>query len=477
MFKALTASITFCFLFFYSPAFVVAQEDPDTPSFIDDSVEEEEEELSPGQIRRMERQQRREQREKELAQERKAEKASRIPYEDRIYDDKIKSVMIYKKGLQLNPPIIQLGGMEKIEVRFDDHHPHQRNFAYSIEHCTHDWQPSNLIESEYIEGFFNHFINDYSNSFNTMHRYTHHTFEFPHRDLRITLSGNYLLKVYAEDDPEKIIFTRRFMVYENRVGIEGKAVAPRHVPLRQEGQEIQFSIQHGAFAIPNPYRDVHVKLVQNQQWDRAITDLKPVFIKSGELVYDYDAPATFMAGNEYRFLDLKSFTYNMENILKTERTPNGFEVLLVPDEKRVFKRYLTISDINGQYFIKNDDGFEDFTESDYARVHFTLKMDIPLMGSDIYIYGGFNGFECKEENRMTYDADMEAYRGSLLLKQGFYNYKYAVVEPGSNIPDITLLEGSFMETENEYAILVYYRDFSNNYDQLIGVSYVYANKR
>lgn len=462
---SLTSTLTSCY-----------SQIPDSPYFLEeDSPTSQNAAPSPAELKKIRKA---EERKKEKAE---AKAAMRLKentvFDDRVYDDKIKSILIHKAGFQLNPPIINLGNEDKIVVRFDDHATYTRNYAYTVEHCTHDWKSSDLIESEYIEGFYNNYINNFTNSFNTFYPYTHHNFSFPNRDLRLTLSGNYLLKVFHEGYPDSLIFTRRFMVQESLVAIPGKVVAPRHVPLRSEGQEIQFSIQHGSFSINNPYQDLHVKLLQNSQWDNAITDLKPVFIKNNELVYDYDKPATFMAGNEYRFIDLKSFTYTMENILKTERTPHGYVVTMVPDEKRVFKRYLTLDDINGKFLIKNDDGFEDHTESDYAKVHFSLKMDQPLIGSDVYIYGGFNGFECNEHNLLQYDADLQSYRGTLLLKQGFYNYQYAVVEKHRGVPDITILEGSFVETENEYTILVYHRDISRNYDQLIGVSYVNVNER
>lgn len=398
-------------------------------------------------------------------------------YETKTYDPDIHTVLVHKAGFQLNPPIINLNANEQIEVRFDDLHPYPRSFAYTVEHCTHDWKPSDMVESEYIDGFYTNYITDYSSSFNTQHLYTHHRFVLPNRDMRLKRSGNYLLKVYAGDNPDKVIFTHRIMVAESLVNVKAKVVPPRNVALRHEGQEIQFSVLNGPLEIANPYSDLHVKLYQNQRWNDGIVDLKPVFVKSNELVYDYDAPATFMGGKEYRPLDLKSFRYAMEYIRTSQRTPEGHKIVLMPDEKRVFKQYRSIDDINGQFLIKNDDGYADHTESDYAQVFFSLIMDSPLLGMDIYIYGGFNNFRCTEENKMTYNAKLGVYQGNLLLKQGFYNYMYATQDRGSEKADITLLEGSSQQTENEYAILVYYRDFSNNYDQLVGTSYVYANKR
>lgn len=398
-------------------------------------------------------------------------------YETKTYDRDIHTVLVHKAGFQLNPPIISLEEQEQIEVRFDDLHPYSRTFAYTVEHCTHDWKPSDMVQSEYIDGFYTSYITDYSSSFNTLYLYTNHRFKLPNRDMLLKRSGNYLLKVYVDDNPDKVIFTHRFMVTESLVNISAKVVPPRNVSLRQEGQEVQFSVLHGGFDIANPYSDLHVKLYQNQRWNDGILDLKPVFVKNNELVYDYDAPATFMGGKEYRPLDLKSFRYAMEYIRTSQRTPEGHKIVLNPDEKRVFKQYRSLDDINGQFLIKNDDGYADHTESDYAEVFFSLAMDSPLLGMDVFIYGGFNEFQCTEKNKMTYNAKLRLYQGSLLLKQGFYNYMYAVKDRGAKKADITALEGTSQRTENEYAILVYYRDFSNNYDQLIGVSYVYAHER
>jgi len=295
--------------------------------------------------------------------------------------------------------------------------------------------------------------------------------------MKLLRSGNYLLKVFHDSNPSKVNFTRRFMVVDSRVGIAAQVVAPRNVSVRNEGHEVNFTIAHPSYQIDNPYADLQVVILQNQQWGTAITGLKPVFIKNRELVYDYDLPATFMAGNEYRFVDLKSFTYQMDNILRIERHDNGFDVLMRPDEKRTFKRHLTQDDLNGKFLVKNADGFADHTESNYGRVHFALAMEAPLLKTDVYVYGGFNGYQLSNENRMVYDENVRAYKTTLLLKQGYYNYQYAVLDEKTTKPDLTRLEGSHRDTNNDYLILVYHRNFSDNYDQLIGHTFVYSHRR
>ena len=38
-----------------------------------------------------------------------------------------------------------------------------------------------------------------------------------------------------------------------------------------------------------------------------------------------------------------------------------------------------------------------------------------------------------------------------------------------NVGDISYIEGTYYETENDYTVLVYYQNPMNNFDQLIGM--------
>ena len=68
---------------------------------------------------------------------------------------------------------------------------------------------------------------------------------------------------------------------------------------------------------------------------------------------------------------------------------------------------------------------------------------------------------------MVYNKSLEAYEAKILLKQGFYNYKYV----GKTISgwDLNLISGNYFQTENNYKVLVYYRPPGEIYDQLIGI--------
>ena len=69
---------------------------------------------------------------------------------------------------------------------------------------------------------------------------------------------------------------------------------------------------------------------------------------------------------------------------------------------------------------------------------------------------------------MIYNENNGMLEASLRLKQGFYNYKY-VIQRGDEQIDLNTISGNFHFTENSYLILVYYRNFGDLYDSIIGV--------
>ena len=68
---------------------------------------------------------------------------------------------------------------------------------------------------------------------------------------------------------------------------------------------------------------------------------------------------------------------------------------------------------------------------------------------------------------MYFNPSLELFEGVLLLKQGFYNYKYIVVDQEGLQKNA--ISGTHAATENSYTALVYYRDNGALYDALVGV--------
>lgn len=388
-----------------------------------------------------------------------------------IYEESIRTIIAHHVGNELSPPFFELG-VGGMNVRFDDIGEGFRDLYYTVYLCTADWEFSELDQSEYINGFSENYINEYQQSFNTYVDFSHYIIDYPNDMSSVNRSGNYVLVVYEDGDPELALFSCRFVVYENLVKVEGNVNVPTEVAERSYRQEIDFTIKHQSYEIRNPYSDFQVSILQNNRWDNAITHLEPRFVKDRELDYDYGSENNFDGGNEWREFDLKQVDFITVQIANTQLVGQQWNCWLKPDPKRAFLQYKTIGDINGRFLVKNDDGFDRHLEADYVLVHFTLPFDFPLANSKIYIYGALSNWQFDPAFELHYDYDHKEYQASILLKQGFYNYTYAVVAEADYFTSSKDVEGTHFVTENDYTIFAYNYDYADDYDRVVGVLFL-----
>jgi hypothetical protein len=106
------------------------------------------------------------------------------------------------------------------------------------------------------------------------------------------------------------------------------------------------------------------------------------------------------------------------------------------------------------------------------KVRFFIHFPVPLGNGSLYIFGEMTHNQFTQEGMMTYNPQKRGYETEMYLKQGFYNYMYLFLENNSLKGDVTYVEGNHFETQNEYMILVYYRQPGSVYDELIGVSVI-----
>ena len=381
------------------------------------------------------------------------------------------------KSIQLRPiqennfsSIVPLGTV--LELSFDDLEADSKDYQYKIEHMTHDWKSSRLSSSQYIDGFDQNTIINVTNSFNTFQNYTHYSVKIPNVNTVITKSGNYLLSVLNYDD--EVIFTRRFVLYENAATIGVSVIRSRNAKTIKTQQTVQFSVNHPKIRINNPQQEINVVLIKNNNWNESINNLQPTFFKPNQLLYTYTNKTNFWGGNEYLNFDNKIIRNNSLNVVKVEKK-EVFHHYLYPFTYNPYKEYRYNPDINGQFIIRTIEANDSRTEADYAMMHFSIQVDTPFKEKDVYIYGAFNNFEISDSNKMFYDEDAKSYRGNILLKQGFYNYTFATKDANEKV-NTNDINGSFFETENEYTVIAYYKPFGSFYERVIGVGVGYFNQ-
>ena len=391
-------------------------------------------------------------------------------YEDAVYSDDIKTVLMYRDGFELSNPVWEMGEEIPLIFKFDDLSGEVKNYHYTIIHCDADWNESFIPQSDYLDGFYDNPLNDYARSFNTSFNYINYRLYLPNEEINFKFSGNYVVVVYEAHNKENVVLTKRFYVVEPLTRIEGTVRRATHDAFKGENHEVDFTVFHEKINIINPREEVKVVVQQNHRWDNAIRNLQPLFIRDRTLIYDYNRENVFPAGNEFRYFDNRTNRVNGENVMATEFHRPYYHKTLMTDGVRANKRYFPYKEMNGKYVVESQDReVEDYdTECDYTFVHFTLPLESVLLGGTVNVFGALNNWNANKTNEMTWNFDTGAYELTMLLKQGYYNYMYVYVPQGSRTADHTNLEGSFWETENDYQIFVYYRDRAARYDRLIG---------
>ncbi len=397
-------------------------------------------------------------------------------YADFIYRANIKTVKLEGAALPLSEPVLELNSGAQLKLRFDDLDGDNKDYWYTFIHCDASWKPSDITQSTYLYGFYEDRITEYRYSFNTLQHFTHYQLVFPNEQMRPLVSGNYILKVYLNNDPDSVVITKRFLVYETLVDVKANVHAATSAEFRQQKQEVDFEIYTGNYSVPNPFGDLKVKILQNFRWDNSIENLKPIFVKDKLLEYNYDEENNFNGGNEFRRFDTRSLQYETEFVRNITKHDEGTDVYLYPDKVRYFSRYSSDNDINGKYEVKTYNGSNSDLDADYTTTYFSLDYKEPVKDGNIYIFGELTNWEFSNEAKMKYDEDAKSYSANLFLKQGYYNYEYVFVKDGTSYGDESWLEGNHYETENAYWILIYHKPLNVRFEKLVAARRFVSNR-
>ena len=379
--------------------------------------------------------------------------------------ENIKSI-IFKGEKEDQFPVVQIG--EPVFLEFDDLLANEQDYYYKITHCDYDWTPSKLLKSQYLSGIDNQRILDYENSYSTLQPYSNYKLTIPNNNVRLKVSGNFLLEVY--NGSNELQFSRKFVVYKDLVKIGGEVKRSRDFSFINEKQVIQFNVNAGNFRLVNPKKEVKVAIVQNYHWPTALYNIAPQFTLGTQLVYKYDQETSFFGGNEYLNFDTKDLRAHSSAISHIE-VDDLYEHYLFSDRFRINRPYTYYPDINGDFVVRTLQGTDASREAEYTNVHFSLPYSDAIGLDEVYIYGKHNNYALANENRMVYNETNGMMEGTVKMKQGFYNYKY-VIEREDEQVDLNTISGNFHFTENTYLILVYYRNFGDLYDSIIGVGSV-----
>ncbi len=378
--------------------------------------------------------------------------------------DYIKTITFKGNTPESQLPVLNLGDF--IQLEFDALNGDEEDYYYRIQHYDYDWTPSVLAKAEYLSGYDEQRIRFYENSINTYQIYSHYQLRIPNQFTKaITKSGNYM--IYILNDDEEIVFSRKFMIYENAAYVGVSVKRSRDVSEIKNKQTVDIVINPIDTNLNNPKTNIKTLIIQNNDLNSAIKNVKPQYILGNQLTYRYTEETSFDSGNEFYFFENKDLRVAVNGIQYVELN-DLYEHILFSNISRKEQQYTYNPDINGNFLITAVDVENVNIEADYTFVHFSLIHPELSKNQSVHVYGNFNNYQINEDTKLNYYPEQQGYSGPILLKQGFYNYKYIVKDENSGDVDYNAIGGNFWQTENNYKVLVYYRDLGARYDRLIG---------
>ena len=361
-------------------------------------------------------------------------------------------------------PFFRLG--ESFDLQFDDLYGNEADYYYTIEQYNYDWTPSQLLKNEYLNGLDNQRIQNYQNSLNCLQVYSHYTLSFPNKFNQIIKSGNYIVKIFDED--QEIVFSKKFIIYEDETAVGITIRRSRDMETLYQKQNIEFFIDYKDKPLQNPKENIKVSIFQNGKFNNAIHNIKPQYTIGTQLIYRYNKETQFWAGNEFLNFENKNIRGSSNSVFKVT-TGDIYNTFLYTNEARKNKIYTYFPDINGNFFVINLNTTQNTIEADYSWVYFSLLSDVNPLEKSVYVTGMFNNYQISDEFKMEYNVDTKTFEKPILLKQGFNNYQYTLVDKNGKIDEQNAVDGNFYQTENEYIVLVYYRGGAERYDRIIGI--------
>lgn len=404
-----------------------------------------------------------------------AQSLSDQPYETRSFSDRFKTLRTQVEGRELFPPIIDLNTNEHITISFDEMTEEVSYLQYSLVHCNADWRPSALSDLEYLDGFNTNPIEEFDFSMATFAHYVHYSLTLPNEDVQFKVSGNYVLLVYPENEPERVLLQVCFSVYENNILVAPSVTSRTDIDYNREHQQVSVTLNANNYRIQNPYNELKVSVTQNGRRDNEVIVNRPLRVQGSQIFFDHDRNLIFEAGNEFRRFEMVATRYAGLGVSNIYHFDPYYHVELTPVKPRSESSYLYDQTQNGRFVIRQSGASDSDTEADYFVVHFTLDSD-PIPGGKIYIDGELTNHLYSPYNEMVYNPQTEQYEKTLLLKQGSYNYQYLFLPDGTRTATAAPVEGNYYQTVNEYLVKVYHRAPGERYDRLIGIGMSYSGR-
>lgn len=389
---------------------------------------------------------------------------------DRVFADNIRSLQVTLNNNVFSQPVIRLGSDDYVTLSFDCmSHVYQR-YSCRLVHCNAEWQPEDLLESDYMNGFNDRPIRNYETSVGTMFQYTHYEQVFPNKDVELLISGNYIVQVF---DPHGDLAAQAcFCVVEPAVVISASVTGNTDIEMNGAYQQLSYTVQWGSSTdVRDAANELITRVSQNGRTDNVAYGIKPTYVRGNQIEYDHCRDLIFPAGSQFRRFEMTDYYSNTQNVESIGYYEPYYHATLYVD--RPTRNYIYDQDQAGHYVVRCLNAENSNYNGDYLLTHFYLNAPYRNDGS-FYISGYVTNHEFSERYRMEWDNAQQLYTAVVPLKMGSYNYQYLWLPQGEKVGQTYLAEGNFWQTKNSYQIYVYLRSYGARYDRLIGFSELFS---
>lgn len=393
-----------------------------------------------------------------------------IDTEQKIFRDDVKTLKVSNPVDFMSPPFLRLNSNDQLAINFDIISPSHEYLRYRILHCNYDWQPSLYNESDYLDGFNDFIIDDFAYSENTFINYVNYNIIISPQSLNLIKSGNYLLQIFPESQPDEIILQVRFSVSEEAVPVTAGLTTQTIKGANTGYQQLLISANLSDISNLNPYLDSKLQIEQNNDFHSLKNVQNPLRVESNKVIYEHLGDLVFEAGNEFRRFETVRTDYAGLNVDSVKFIDKLWHAWIKTDTPKADGEYNYDSTQRGRFKIHEYNSTDPNLAADYIMVHFTLETE-ELLEGEIYIDGEFTQHQLTNNYKLRYNPGEKAYKLDLPLKQGSYNYRYVFVPKDKN-GSYNLIDGNKYETQNEYFIKLFFRQPGSKGDRLIGTAHI-----
>ena len=385
----------------------------------------------------------------------------------RILSPNLKTLQVVVNDNWTDPlPVMTLRSDDVLNVGFDELSHNFHRFIVHVEHCEPDWSPSeDIFESDWLEGFNDWALDDYDNSLNTTVLYTHYSFQLPNDQCRLKMSGNYRLHILDEDDNNNEVAVVEFRVVEQLMNLSMGMTTNTDIDFNNRSQQLSMSLDYGSLNVTQPEDQLNIIVMQNGREDNMRTDMKPSTTTPRGLTWDHCRQLIFDAGNEYHRFEVLNPTHITLGLERVAWDEDDRHYHVYPEMCEPQRNYMFYKDVDGAFYVRNSDNFENDRTSDYVYVHYKLAPAKEYEKARLYVDGHWTT-EAPETYTMSYDERDHSYNAVILQKMGYYNYQL-LMEHENGQTEIVPEEGSFYQTENRYQALVYYKGIGDRTWRLV----------